>query len=55
MENETTDRLVFLLKDHEGFDFGTISEMTGIAIEDIRNSFNSGLKSAAAKIKPDAN
>ncbi|MES2278650.1 MAG: sigma-70 family RNA polymerase sigma factor [Bacteroidota bacterium] len=50
-ENNTKDRLVFILKQYEGFDFGEISDMTGMEVGDVRESFKSGLKLEAVKMK----
>lgn len=43
-DSKPTDRLIFLLKHYEGFDFGDISEMTGLEVGDVRDRFKSGLK-----------
>lgn len=43
-DSKVTDRLVFLLKHYEGFDFGDISEMTGMEVAEVRDRFKSGLK-----------
>ncbi len=50
-ETNAKDRLVFILKQHEGSDFGDISEITGMEVGDVRDSFKSGLELEAAKIK----
>jgi len=38
------DKLVFVLKQQEDFDFDDISEMLNWTISDVRNSFKSALK-----------
>lgn len=45
-DSDATDRLVFLLKHDEGFDFSDISEMTGMQVGEVRDRFKSGLKRA---------
>ncbi len=42
--SDATDRLVFLLKHDEAFDFTDISEMTGMEVGDVRDRFKSWLK-----------
>lgn len=43
-DSDATDRLVFLLKHDQGFDFSDISEITGMEVGEVRNRFKSGLK-----------
>lgn len=43
VDSNVAAKLVFVLKQHEGFDFGDISEMTGIPIGDLRTSFKAAL------------
>lgn len=43
-DDSAKDLLVFVLKQHEGFDFGDISEMTGMEVDAVRERFKVGLK-----------
>ena len=42
-DNSIAGKLVFVLKHHEGFDFGDISEMISVPIGDVRTSFKAAL------------
>lgn len=42
-DSRVTDKLIFVLKQHEGFDFGDISEMLNWSVIDVRDSFISTL------------
>lgn len=44
VDNSIKDKLVFVLKQQEGFDFADIAEMLGITLNDVRNSFYTTLK-----------